>query len=232
MRGFLVVVVGALSGVVLKADCRTPIGIPCHTIEYKTQQTTFFHRGLTDFGKISLRSIHAVGEDGSSYHEEAADDAIGRSAKRQTVWIYNASSDRIVVASPQQRTFYIRTPTMWHDRPFRVSKNGDETCSSGILHNGTDFRLVGSEKILGVSTAHWYRELGNGGYEDAWLAPDLDCAGIRHIQVLKNWLHLPTFTTETQASRIDTALPNPTLFNLPTDYREVATPARIRSPNL
>jgi hypothetical protein len=222
----LVIAVWVLGVVVLRAECRTVLDIPCHTIEYQDEQTTYFHRSFTDLSTISIQSTHAVGADGSSYSEEVVRDGYGftgRVNSTRSIWIYSAPSNRIFVVFPQERTYSVRMPSMWHDRPYRRSKIGDATCSSGILHSGTDFRLTSFETVLGLRTVRWHRDLGNGGYEDVWLAPDLDCAGLRHAHVIKNWLHLPTFINTSEATRVDLSRPDPDLFGVPSGYREIAT---------
>ena len=99
---FLLIAVWVLAAVVLRAECRTVLDIPCHTIEYRGEQTTYFHRGFTDLSTISIQSIQAVGADGSTYSEEVYRDGYGftgRVNSTRSIWIYSAPSNRIFVVS-------------------------------------------------------------------------------------------------------------------------------------
>ncbi len=40
----------------LIADCRTSLGIPCHTIEYTEEHINFFHRDITDLSRVVTQS--------------------------------------------------------------------------------------------------------------------------------------------------------------------------------
>jgi hypothetical protein len=138
--------------------------------------------------------------------------------------LYLRPADRVVRVFYKDHTFSSREPIIWHDRPFRRSKNNDTTCASGILHSGTDFTLTGEHTILGIKAFRWYRALEYGGYEEQYLAPALDCLCLRAAQVHRNVFRIPFFTSGIEVTSVKFGEPNRALFQVPTDYRQVPDP--------
>lgn len=231
MHTFSALALCFLPWAVLHAECRTTLDIPCHTIEQRHEQTTLFLRGLTDLSTASTESKFAVSANGSTYARSVVRNGFGfggRMRPAHHIQVYDASLKRIFTLAPEGRTYVVRTPGEGHHQPFRLSKAGDATCATGIVHHGSDFQLIGSEPILGVRAIHWHRPLGNGGYEDRWLAPELDCVGLRHRMVMKNALHLPVLIDSSETTRLEIQQPDSGLFQLPANYREVAALGRFR----
>jgi hypothetical protein len=206
--------------------CRTPLGIPCHTIRVKTEQWIL---GISDFQHSKAERVTATSSDGSIYSMFQSEGYVlyrGAYSYPGSVQIYQASTDQVIRVFPDSRTFSSRAPLIWHDRPYRRSKVGDSTCSTGILHNGTDFKYAGFQNVLGMQTARWHRDRVNGGYEDRYLAVDLDCAELKSKVVSNNWLHVPVFIDSYEANKIEWGEPDQKLFLVPTDYRQVPDRAR------
>jgi hypothetical protein len=141
--------------------------------------------------------------------------------------MYLALPDRVVHVSHKNRTFLRETPRFWHDRPWRRSVEGDALCSTGIRHQGGDFHHTGTETLLGIRTQRWSRPLGNGGEEDIWLAPELDCLMLKRESVRRNALRWPVFIDSKEATSIRWGEPDAKLFVIPPDYREVSDRASL-----
>jgi hypothetical protein len=131
---------------------------------------------------------------------------------------YLAPQNKIVTLDETSQTITSRDPRIWHDLPYRRSTAHDQTCESGIHHYGTDFTKTDTTKIAGIEVVRWYRPLGNGGYEEQYLAPSLDCLPLKSYSIHKNSFHLPTFITSSEATNVQFAEPAPALFQLPTNY--------------
>jgi len=208
--------------------CRTPLGVSCHTITYKGDQAVYFNRGVTDFGFFHTEATHSVRADGSVYGSVTMTGSslkYGSATGTPQIGIYDAKTDKVIRVFTKDKTFSSRDPIIWHDRPFRKSADGDSLCQTGIRHQGNDFANVGFETVLGLRTVHWHRDLGNGGYEDSWLAPDLDCTLLRRDTVRRNALHIPSFTDHMEAVNIDWREPDQALFAIPAGFRQVEDPA-------
>lgn len=210
-------------------SCRTPLGVPCHTIHSRIENWVFFRTGIFSIDHYTQEHVEAVRQDGSGAHQITSENGtlFGQAVRHEYAGFYLAAQDRIYSLSPGQQTYSSRSPQIWHDRPYRRSKNGDATCSTGILHNGTDFHQAGTETMLGLTVVHWRRSLGYGGREDLYLAPDLDCAVLKYKAVHHTSLHVPKFILSGEATRIDWGEPSPQLFTIPVGYREVANPAPV-----
>ncbi len=129
---------------------------------------------------------------------------------------------------PRDRTFSSREPLIWHDRPYRRSKEGDANCSTGILHSGTDFRETGRDTIAGVPVVKWQRGDGLHWKEEIYLAPSLDCVALRIEEIRRNRWYLPKFSHSVEAIAIEWGEPRPELFAIPAGYRQVEDPALPR----
>jgi hypothetical protein len=115
---------------------------------------------------------------------------------------------RIVRVFHKDQTFSSRTPLIWHDRPYRRSKPGDTVCSSGILHNGTDFHLAGTDTVAGIPVVKWSRNYAKLK-EDIYLAPSLDCRALKGVQLHLNDWHLPVFRNWMEATAVKLGEPDP-----------------------
>jgi hypothetical protein len=80
--------------------------------------------------------------------------------------------------------------------------------------------------VAGLAVARWYRTLGNGGYEEEYLAPLLDCIGLKSYSIRRNALWLPTFIDSSEATSVEFGEPAADLFTLPRGYRQVDDPRR------
>lgn len=220
---------GLLSGA-SPDDCTTPLRVACMTVESLDEQWSLLHGGL-NFQHGNTRQIIAYSANGSVAHQVTFEnipligntETIGRDEQ-----LYLGPSDRVVRIFHKDRTFSSREPIIWHDRPYRRAKNGDQTCASGILHSGTDFRMTGPDTLLSIKVFRWYRPLEYGGYEEQFLAPSLDCMILRGTRVYKNLLHIPTFTSHFEIRSIRFGEPDPSRFRIPDAYREVPDPSAER----
>lgn len=209
--------------------CRTPLDIPCHTVRGTHTQWEAFRTGFTDVRQVKGSYVGALRRDGSSVSRHGVNSRSLFSSEGSTsdhAWFYLAPQEEIVSVDHTQRTIARREPLIWHDRPYRRSVEGDATCKSGILHSGTDFRMTGEDQIAGVRVVRWYRDLGNGGEEEQYLAPSLDCMALKLSKVHRNALRLPTFILSLEVTSVEFGDPNSDLFALPSDYREIEDPRR------
>ena len=208
--------------------CQTPIGIPCSTIRYETRQWVV--GGLTRLAYFTSSSTAATRSDGSRVSIDASE-AYGMlrdSRKTGGTFMYMASGDRVIRIDHERRTISYRQPIIWHDRPYRRSKHGDATCATGILHQGTDFKLAGDGVIAGIPTKKWDRGDGLFWYEESYLAPSLDCAVLKHYVVRRNRLLIPTFITSMEVVSVRLGEPDAGLFDIPVNYQEVKDPMEDR----
>ncbi len=172
--------------------------------------------------------VDALSRDGS--HATVTEDSFWRTFSREggvrkSVSLYLAANNEIVTVNFSEETIARREPLIWHDLPYRRSVKGDDTCNSGILHFGTDFRMEGTTTVAGVRVIKWFRPLEKGS-EEEYLAPSLDCVPLKVYRLQRNALWLPTFIQSQEASSVEFGEPNPELFKLPSAYREIEDPRR------
>ena len=202
------------------------MGIPCYTIRLETSQWQNFRQGITDIQHYTGTATVAVRRDGSF---RAAGDRqesylFVAGWKSEYVSMSLAPEDRVVRVFPQAHEYSSRAPVIWHDRPFRRSKDGDATCATGILHFGTDFRRAGSTTIAGVPVVHWTRRNGMNGEDNFYLAPSLDCNALRIRMVHRTRWYVPTYVYSVEAVSVELGEPKPELFRIPDGYRLIHNP--------
>lgn len=219
----------ALAGSVLWADCRANHGVPCFTVRGTQTQWQLFRNGATDVRKFASISVIALRRDGSTVTVQESDyGGLFSSAERKQKHssLYLAPDRQIVALDHTARTIGRREPLIWHDLPYRRSSVGDLDCRSGILHSGADFIKKDTTAVAGISVVKWYRTLGNGGSEEIYLAPSLDCMALKAHSIHKNSWRVPTFINTWEVSAVQLGEPNADLFALPSDYREIEHPGR------
>jgi len=208
-----------------ESDCHTPLGIPCSTIQYEMSQWEAL--SLPRISHYSSAWTVAVRSDGSwASTAEMATASLFRIVREQTLvtGMYLAPIDQVLRIDHRHRTISHRSPIIWHDRPYRRAKDGDAVCATGILHAGTDFRLTGDAMIAGMPVKKWERGDGILWHEEYDLEPGLDCTVLRHAEVRRNWLLLPTVITRMEATSVRLGAPSTKLFTIPTDYQEIKDP--------
>lgn len=211
-------------------NCRTPLGIPCVTIHYKQSQWQLFRSGLTDVRHFQKKQTLAVRLDGSTVNR--TEKAVGATLSGVTdhgpfSYMYLAPGDLIVRINDQSRTYSSRKPLIWHDRPYRRAADGDAVCRTGILHNGTDFKLDGETTIAGVPVVKWVR--GNRRHrEEISLAPSLDCAVLKRYAIRRNGFYIPLFIDSMEAFSVEHGEPRPELFQIPVGYTPAEDPHEQR----
>lgn len=214
---FLAVAAYSQSG--QSTGCRTELGISCYTIHANLTEWQIFFPGSRDLARHTFSYVHAQRSDGSVI---SITDGSGSKTSRA----YLAPERRIVTIDYDKKTIAAREPLIWHDLPYRRSTPHDNTCQTGIRHSGTDFTMQGTTKVAGVEVVKWYRTLGNGGYEEQYLAPSLDCLSLKSYSIRKNSWGLPKLISSAEATSVDFGAPSPELFALPTGYRQVEDPQR------
>jgi hypothetical protein len=225
MRLLILVGFGILALHGAESDCHTPLGIPCSTIQYEMGQ--WEARSLPRISHFSSEWTVAVRSDGSwaSSADMATTSLFGIAREQHLITeMYLAPTDQVLRIDHGHRTISHHPRIIWHDRPYRRAKDGDAICATGILHSGTDFHLTGDTVIAGIPAKKWERGDGISWHEECDLAPGLDCTVLRHVDVRRNWLLLPTMITRMEATSVRLGTPNPKLFTIPTDYQEVKDP--------
>ena len=203
--------------------CRTPLDVPCFTVTVERGQ--WRARSLRDFGYATWRETHAVRRDGSWAGSMTWDFSLrGPLQGERTDSMFLMPEGRIVRVFHKDQTFSSRTPLIWHDRPYRRSKPGDTVCSSGILHNGTDFHLAGTDTVAGIPVVKWSRNYAKLK-EDIYLAPSLDCRALKGVQLHLNDWHIPVFRNWMEATAVKLGEPDPAWFMVPGGYREIEDPS-------
>lgn len=207
--------------------CRTPLGIPCSTIRY--QESQFFFGGLGDVEYNRSWSVRAVRSDGSFVTQRDTQSLSLRGYRllRDSSFMYLSPQDELIRVNHGQQTVSGRSPRIWHDRPYRRSKDGDKFCSSGILHNGTDFKLEGESTVAGVPVMKWTRgDKWNG--DEIYLAPSLDCAALKSYTVRRRGWFLPRIVSSSEAISVEFGEPKPELFTVPSEYKRLEDPHQNR----
>jgi hypothetical protein len=231
MRAYAILVVstGMLSSFA-QTNCTTPLGLQCVVVQSVNEQWSVLNHGI-NYSHWKTYEQMAWASDGSIAYQDKGE-KIPLTGDPEvfapTAYLYLRPSDRVVRILYGDHTFSRREPIIWHDRPYRRAKPNDTTCASGILHSGTDFHVVGDDTILGLKTIRWYRPLENGGYEEQFLAPALDCLSLRTRRVYKNFLRFPELTDRTEVTSIHFGEPDRSLFQIPADYKEVPDPSADR----
>lgn len=133
---------------------------------------------------------------------------------------------RIVVVRifHEKLSFSSREPMIWHDRPYRRSKDGDANCSTGIRHFGVDLRQTGASTVAGVPVVKWERGDGRSWAEEVYLAPSLDCETLKSYMVMRTPWGLPRFIRSVEATSIEWGEPKAELFAVPPDYQQIEDP--------
>ena len=226
---FLATIGCTLAQAQTQTSCRTPLGVPCHTITFQSSQWQTFRNGALAIQNHRSTDVHALGRDGSRYHSRHPQAFVffgGSEKLGEQISFYSGPDDRIVRIFHDKRSFSRREPVIWHDRPYRLSKDGDQGCKSGIRHYGTDFRQTGIGAIAGVPVVKWER--GDGYYfaEEVHLAPSLDCATLKLYSIRRTSWHFPQYVRSIEAKSIEWGDPRPDLFLVPAGYQQVEDPSR------
>lgn len=208
--------------------CRTILDLPCYTIRMSHRQWQIFMNGSAEIVMFTDASIAALRSDDSRVvvGDSSSWQLLGTRSNHKGSWLYLAPENEIVTVDDTNQTIARREPLIWHDLPYRRSVPNDSTCRSGILHFGTDFNMKGTFTVAGVAVVRWYRTLGNGGYEEEYLAPSLDCIPLKMYSIRRNALWLPTFINSSEATSVEFGEPVADLFTLPPGYRQVEDPRR------
>ena len=212
-----------------QAPCRTPLGVPCYTLRGEYTQWQAFREGWTDIRQFKTLSLSAVRRDGSNVtvRDGSHGDLFDSAAVRwKTALLFLAPDKSIVTLNHTAQTISRREPLIWHDLPYRRSIDGDAICSSGIRHSGTDFTMAGTATVLGIPVVKWRRSLSNGGSEEQYLAPSLDCIALKLNRTYKNNWWIPTLIDSWEVTSVTLGEPAPGLFALPAGYRPVEDPRR------
>ena len=214
-----------------QSGCRTALDVPCYTIQANRTQWQVFMNGSHEITKWVSTSVDALRSHGSQANigDSSAWHLTSPNLHFKGSRFYLAPQNQIVMVDETKQTIMRRDPLYWHDLPYRRSTAHDGTCASGIRHSGTDFTKQETTKIAGVDVVRWYRPLGNGGYEEQYLAPSMDCLSLKSYSIHKSTLHLPTFITSSEATQVQFGDPAPALFNLPKGYRplQVSAPRKV-----
>ncbi len=90
---------------------------------------------------------------------------------------------------------------------------------------GNEFLYVGDDVILGYRAHHYIMKPFPGSSENQeshyWLAPDLGCYKIQHVMYVRDENGAITNVFEEKPAKITKDEPDPALFAVPADYREV-----------
>lgn len=206
---FLCSIVGQLQA----TDCRDSIGIPCSTIVYE-------HSTWLIGNHVSRLITHG------GFRETVANRSDGSSVDFTDTGytsMYAAPTDQVIRIDNNAGTVSHQAPIIWHDRPYRFSKDGDIQCATGILHFGTDFRLTGDGEVAGIAVKRWERGDGFYWHEEEHLAPSLDCAVLKSYTVrLRLLLQISISSREALSVRLGE--PDRNLFVIPANYSEVKDP--------
>jgi hypothetical protein len=176
--------------------CRTGIGIPCYTIQGEETQWQLFRDGITDLREYRSVYTRAVRPDGSTV--SLSDGSLERPFRRTKIdhhfsTLFLAPINELLSVDRQQKTISRREPLIWHDLPYRRAANGDYSCTTGILHFGTHYKMIGTGFVAGVPTVRWYGRNGANGFDEIDLAPSLDCIPLKTYRIHRNSFYVPTF---------------------------------------
>ena len=209
------------------SDCRTPLGIPCHSIHFKSSQWQNFKNGFLDIRHSRHTQVRAVRRDGSSYSggQIQAYALLNKWLEGKThTHLYLAPEDRVIRILHEKRSFTSREPMIWHDRPYRRSKDGDANCSTGIRHFGVDLRQTGTSTVAGVPVVKWERGDGRSWAEEVYLAPSLDCETLKSYMIRRTPWGPPTFIHSVEATSVEWGEPKAEFFVVPPDYQQIEDP--------
>ncbi|MBL8216616.1 MAG: hypothetical protein JNK87_38210 [Bryobacterales bacterium] len=217
-----------LFGIALQAqntDCRTPLGVPCYTIEMRQTDWMLFKEGITDISRNVSYSLLALRSDGSTV--DAPLDAQRKVADRSV--LLRPTNRRLSVdARKRQVTYWKAHP--YYDRNVRRSEPTDHVCAGGISHYGSAppaHTFIGTDRVAGIPVLVYQK----AGMSWRWMhevamAPSLDCLALRTVR-----RHLPSLLgDEPGSSHIIEAIsvklgePSPELFAVPAGYRTVTPP--------
>jgi hypothetical protein len=199
--------------------CRTPLGIPCYTIRLETSERQIFHPGRRNISHFTETATVAVRRDGSFVRFSAGQHLSvflrGSTDTGPVSTLYLAPLDRVVAVDHWRHTASFRAPSVWQDRPWRRSADGDSECATGIRHFGGDFKRAGSSTVAGVPVVRWTRKIAQDGDQDVYLAPSLDCYPLKTYASIRNRWFLPIYTESVEAVQVKLGEPDPALFALP-----------------
>lgn len=217
-----------LFGTMLQAqstDCRTPLGVPCYTIETRQTDWMLFKEGITDISRNVRYSVQALRSDGSTV--EAPLDA-QRKVGDRSVLLRAANRRFNVNAGKREVTFWKSHP--YYDRNVRRSEPTDTVCAGGISHYGSAppvYTFTGTDRVAGIPVVV-YQKTGMSWrwMHEVAMAPSLDCLALRTVR-----RHLPSLLGDEQGSShimeaisVKLGEPSPELFAVPAGYRTVTPP--------
>lgn len=209
-------------GISLKGqtDCRTPLGVPCYTIESRQTVWTMFETGITDFAREVTYSVEALRRDGA-----VAGTAFDAQRKPGRRWL-RLATDQSIVINPRRQEATVQPSYP----PARRSEAGDKLCVTGVSSYYAAppaFTYVGTDRVAGVPVVV-YRKAGTSwrwAHEVA-MAPSLDCLPLRtltrNIPDLLGGDRASVITME--AVSIKLGEPTDELFAIPAGYRTVTVP--------
>ena len=215
MRHLLVAALLPIAAIA-QTPCRTPLGVPCHTIRFQLTQWNLFGAGITDVQRLRIEKLSALRRDGSSLtidNHEVFTLTGGRHIGATLVNIYLTTTGQSVAINHDQKLISIWEPDY---RPARRSVDGDTTCSTGIRQYGGHFQQSGQDTVAGIPVLKWA-----SGDDQIYLAPGLDCAALKVGRVTRNSWHVPVHFESVEALSVEFGEPRPELFMIPKGYRSV-----------
>jgi hypothetical protein len=210
---------GMMAFPALAQPCRTPLGIPCYTIQLETSLRQIFKPARRNISHFTESAIVAVRRDGSfvrfSQGQHLSVFLRGSTDTGPVSTLYLAPLDRVVSIDHWRHTAAFHPPRTWQDRPWRRSTDGDSECASGIRHFGADFKRVGGAWVAGIPVVRWTRKIAQDGDQDVYLAPSLDCYPLKTYATIRNRWLIPIYTESVGAVWVKLGEPDPALFALP-----------------
>ncbi len=210
---------GTMAFPVLAQPCRTPLGIPCYTIQLETSLRQIFKPARRNISHFTEGAIVAVRRDGSFVRFSQGQHLsvfLGSSTDTGPVsTLYLAPLDRVAAVDHRRHTAAFHPPRTWQDRPWRRSTDGDSECATGIRHFGADFKRVSGASVAGIPVVRWTRKIALDSDQDVYLAPSLDCYPLKTYATIRNRWLIPIYTESVEAVWVKLGDPAPALFALP-----------------
>ena len=94
-----------------QTPCRTPLGVPCHTIRFQQTQWSLFRSGISDVQRFRTDRLSAVRGDGSALSIINSDQFTltgGRQIGKTQVSMYLAPTDQLIVIDHDEKLISIR----------------------------------------------------------------------------------------------------------------------------
>lgn len=130
------------------------------------------------------------------------------------------TQDRAVIIDRSRRMFEVHQPA---PRNFVYWEDDYPDCSHHMSHRAGRFTRVADTQIAGIRVVGYKGKDAGGEEVTTYYAPSIGCSTMREELVTRGILGLPISRFLVEVDSYSVARPNPSLFEIPRNYKRVAS---------